>query len=89
MSAPKAKATVQAQLTLKAYNLLIEEYPLAEAHLKAVNGHYMLEIPVADYNGIGRFVLGLQGDMKVLGPVDFIDFLKEKRKCGDKWGNGK
>lgn len=89
MSAPKAKTTVQAQLTLKAYNLLMEEYPLAEVHLKAVNGHYMLEIPVADYNGIGRFVLGLLGDMRVLGPVDFIDFLKEKRKCGDKWGNGK
>ncbi len=84
MSAPKAKATVKAELTLKAYNLLLEEYPLAEVYLKAVKGHYALEIPVADYNGIGRFAMGLPGDMKVIGPEGFIEFLKEKRKCGGK-----
>ncbi len=80
MSAAKPIATVKAKLTLKAYNLLLEEYPLAEEHVKAVKGHYELQISVADYNGIGRFALGLQGDMKVKGPVEFINFLKGKVK---------
>ena len=80
MSATKALATVEATLTLKAYNLLLEEYPLAETYIQAVNDHFHLEIPVADYNGIGRFTLGLPGEMKVIGPKAFIDFLKKRMK---------
>ena len=80
MSAPNAIATVEATLTLKACNLLLEEYPLAEAYLEAVNGHYHLRIPVADFNGIGRFALGLPGEVNVIGPVEFADFLKERMK---------
>ena len=80
MSSPALIATVEATLTLKAYNLLLEEYPLAETYVLVVNGHYHLRIPVADYNGIGRFALGLPGEMKVIGPLAFIDFLKERVK---------
>jgi predicted DNA-binding transcriptional regulator YafY len=80
MSAPQAIATIEASLTLKAYNLLLEEYPLAETYIQAVNGHYHLQIPVADYNGIGRFALGLPEEMKVTAPKAFIDFLKERVK---------
>lgn len=80
MSAPKAVATITATLTLKAYNLLLEEYPLAETHVLAVDGHFNLNIPVADFNGIGRFALGLPGEVKVTGPAEFIGFLKERVK---------
>ena len=80
MNAPKAIATVEATLTLKACNLLLEEYPLAETYLKAVNGHYVMHIPVADFNGIGRFALGLPGEVKVIGPRAFVDFLRERVK---------
>lgn len=78
MSAPKAIATVTATLTLKAYNLLLEEHPLAETYALVVNGHYNLHIPVADFTGIGRFALGLPGEVMVIGPEEFIEFLKEK-----------
>lgn len=80
MSAPEPIATVEASLTLKAYNLLLEEFPLAETHVWPVDGHYQLRIPVADFNGIGRFLLGLPGEVKVTGPVEFGDFLKERVK---------
>jgi proteasome accessory factor C len=80
MSAPQAIATIEATLTLKAYNLLLEEYPLAETYIQAVNGHYHLQIPVANYNGIGRFALGLPGEVKVIGPVEFVEFLKGRVK---------
>lgn len=71
-------ATVTATLTLKACNLLTEEYPLAEQFITEKGSHYFLAIPVADYNGIGRFMLGLAGEVKVHSPETFIDFLKEK-----------
>ena len=80
MSAAMALATIEATLTLKAYNLLLEEYPLVEIYVQAVNGHYHLRIPVADFNGIGRFALGLPGEVKVIAPLEFIEFLQERLK---------
>jgi len=77
-------ATVEAELSLKAANLLREEYPLAEKYLSDldVTGtlRYLLKIPVADYHGIGRFVLGLQGEVNVIGPKEFKIFLREAQK---------
>lgn len=80
MAAPKPVAQVEAVLSLKAYNLLLEEHPLAGQYLTAENGRYHLQIPVVDLQGIGRFVLGLPGEVKVLGPEAFVTFLEEKKK---------
>lgn len=65
MSAEAPFATVNARLSLKAYNLLREEYPLAEKYICKEKQGYRLKIPIADYKGIGRFVLGLPGEMEV------------------------
>ena len=78
MAATAPLATVTATLSLKACNLLNEEYPLANPYIIAQEQQYLLQIPVADFNGIGRFVLGLAGEVKVLSPDSFIAFLKEK-----------
>ena len=80
MAAPEPIATVTATLTLKACNLLTEEYPLAQQFVTPNSNHYTIAIPVADYNGIGRFVLGLCEDVKIHGPNSFKEFLKEKIK---------
>lgn len=80
MAAPEPIATVTATLTLKAYNLLIEECPLAQQFVTPKNNHYTIAIPVACYNGIGRFMLGLCEDVEVHCPQAFKDFLKEKIK---------
>jgi proteasome accessory factor C len=84
MSAPSIHATVKAELSLKAANLLREEYPLAEKYLSDLCAsesiHYLLSIPVADFHGIGRFALGLPGEVKILGPEEFKDFLREAQK---------
>lgn len=80
MSAEASVATIKAHLTLKAYNLLTEEYPLSETYIQPLNGKYMLAIPVADFNGIGRFVMGLLDDIDVLEPREFIEFLRERVK---------
>ncbi|MEJ7778577.1 MAG: WYL domain-containing protein [Daejeonella sp.] len=80
LSGSKPLLTVIATLSLKAYNLLTEEYPLSQPCISACGQQYRLEIPVADYHGIGRFVLGLPEDVMVEGPPDFLRFLEEKRK---------
>jgi len=33
---------------------------------------------VADYRGIGRFVLGLVDDIGVIGPPDFLEYLRTR-----------
>ncbi len=80
MAAVAPLATVTALLNLKAYNLIIEEYPLTEKYITKEKNQYRLKIPIADYQGIGRFVLGLQGEIEVLAPEGFKDFLREKGK---------
>lgn len=80
MAGPEPIATVTATLTLKACNLLTEEYPLAQRFVTPKDNHYTIAIPVADFNGIGRFVLGLCEDVEVHSPEAFKEFLKEKIK---------
>ncbi len=80
MSAPEPIATVTAVLSLKGWNLLREEYPLAAQYVQPKDGTYLLQISVADFGGIGRFILGLASDVHVLGPEAFKEFLREKIK---------
>lgn len=78
MSAEVPVANVEAYLSLKAYNLLTEEFPLAQEFVQPEDGFYLLDIPVADFNGVGRFVLGLLDEVQVAGPEEFLVFLKER-----------
>lgn len=80
ISSVKPIDNVEAKLSLKAYNLLLEEFPLCRNHINEEDGHYRLKIPVAGYQGIGRFVMGLPGEIEVLGTKGFKEFLKEERK---------
>lgn len=73
-------ATVVAILNLKSYNLLLEEFPGAAQYVVAEDNHYRLTIPVADYHGVGRFVLGLWDEVQVKGPSQFLDFLSQKQQ---------
>ncbi|HET8837802.1 MAG TPA: WYL domain-containing transcriptional regulator [Flavobacteriaceae bacterium] len=80
LSASKPIATVKAVLSLKGYNLLTEEYPLSKKHISSRGELYLLELPIAGFEGIGRFVLGLPGEIHVEGPSGFLDYLEKKRK---------
>ena len=70
----------EAKLSLKAYNLLIEEFPLAREHVREKDGAYNLKIPIAGYQGVGRFVMGLPGEIEVFGSSGFKKYLKEELK---------
>jgi len=79
---------IQLKLSLRAYNLLMEEYPLAEKFLeKLSDGEYLLTCKVFSFDGVGRFIMGLPGDVKIISPSKLQDFVEEKikRLLNDRW----
>jgi proteasome accessory factor C len=73
-----ANTWVTLELTLRAYLLLREEYPLSLPFLSKQEDHYLFHGPVANFEGVGRFALGLVDEIKIKGPDPFIKFLKNK-----------
>lgn len=61
------KQLICLELGQLAYSLLVEEYPLSEAYItRNLNGTWRFEIEVVSFLGIGRFILGLHQDIKIL-----------------------
>lgn len=70
---------IQLQLSLVAYNLILEEFPLSEKYLKKVDdNNYLLTTEVGNFIGVGRFVLGLPGEIEVVYPQALISYLLKK-----------
>jgi predicted DNA-binding transcriptional regulator YafY len=67
---------VKLELGLQAKNLLIEEYPLAEKNLKREGKKWILETMVSDMAGVGRFVIGLAHDIKVVDSPALSEYIK-------------
>ena len=63
----KERTRVQLELGMMAYNLLIEEYPLAERDIRQLdNNRWLLDTEVASMHGVGRFVAGLLDDIHII-----------------------
>lgn len=61
------------------YNLLHEEYPRAAACLRCDDAnHWIFEADVTSYLGIGRFAMGLMGDISILSGDGLRDFLRRR-----------
>ena len=73
-----ASTWILLHLSLRAYLLLREEYPLSVPYIEKQESNYIFNGPVASFEGAGRFVLGLMDEVKVKGPEGFISFLKKK-----------
>ncbi|TRZ52014.1 WYL domain-containing protein [bacterium] len=75
----KQKFPVKLRLSLTAYNLLIEEFPLSGSFIRKVNDQeYLYDGWVTSWDGIGRFVMGLSGEVEVISPKAFKTFLLGK-----------
>lgn len=60
-------------------NVLLEEFPDAERQLTSLpDGSNRLDTEVCSYRGIGRFVLGLFDDIKIIGSSDFKNYIDER-----------
>ena len=66
------------ELGMLAYNLLCEEYPLAERDLRPNDkGGWILDTEVAGMAGIGRFVVGLLDDIHILEGEELTTYLRD------------
>lgn len=70
---------VKLNLTIRACELLKEEYPLAETCIMpGENGSFVFEGPVSGLEGVGRFIMGLAGEIEIIYPEDLKIFIKKK-----------
>lgn len=61
-----------------AHNLLLEEFPDARPFIKRKQDGVFFDGQVRDWKGIGRFVLGLPGEITVVRPDSFKTYLQER-----------
>jgi len=68
--------TIILKLDFKAYYLFCEEFPDVSKLIKEKDYH-ILNVPVAAYEGIGRFVLGLIDHIEVIQSIEFKRYLRK------------
>lgn len=67
---------VRLRLSMRAANLLKEEFPGSEKMLRPDGKeHFLLETEVRDTKGIGRFMLGLHNEMEIVDTPELENFL--------------
>ena len=55
----------------------IEEYPLAQADLKEIDGKWILDTMVSNMAGVGRFVIGLADEVKIIDSPALVEYIKD------------
>jgi predicted DNA-binding transcriptional regulator YafY len=82
MSSDK-KIEIKLILSIKAFNLLIEEFPRAEKYTKKLkNDKFELTTKIADFKGVGRFIMGLPKDIEINYPQELKEFILAEMKKG-------
>lgn len=66
---------VKLEMTLRAKNLLCEEFPLAILDIYEEDGKYYLDTMVSRMEGVGRFVMGLLGEIKIIDSPELADYV--------------
>ena len=67
-------------MSIMAKNLLIEEYPLAEQDIRKEGDKWILETMVSGMEGVGRFVIGLAHEIKVIDSIKLQNYIKDFAK---------
>ena len=79
MFSGEERLPVSLRLGQLAYNLMLEEYPASQPYISPDGDNsWVLNIDVASYLGIGRFVMGLYDDVEVLGDKAFAEYIRQK-----------
>ncbi len=69
---------IRLEMGIRAYSLLVEEYPLAERDVRPAGcGRWLLDTEVAGYAGVGRFVAGLLDDVRVVDSPGLVSYLRD------------
>lgn len=78
---------VRLRLTIRAANLLKEEFPQSKRLLEPEDSeHFIFDTDVRDVKGIGRFILGLHSEVEIVDAPELEAYLRrEAEKLHRKW----
>ncbi|MBQ0078090.1 MAG: WYL domain-containing protein [Bacteroidales bacterium] len=71
---------VRLEMTLLAKDLLCEEYPLAEADVHKEGDKWVFDSQVGSLKGVGRFVLGLADNIKIVDSPELSEYISSFAK---------
>ena len=71
----KTQTHVRLEMTLRARNLLCEEFPLAIPDVTEKDGKFIFDSMVTHMEGVGRFVIGLAADVKILDSPELEEYV--------------
>ena len=75
--AGKEDIPITLKMTLKAKNLLFEEYPLASKYVSYDGEYWWFKGNVKDLTGVGRFVIGLADQIQVIGSEELVNYIRD------------
>lgn len=76
----KENIPVTLKMTLKAKNLLVEEYPLSACKLTYEDGYWWFKAIVKNLAGVGRFYLGLSDQIEIIDSPKLVSYVSEHVK---------
>ena len=71
-----SQTRVRLEMNLRAKDLLCEEFPLAVPDVREENGKWVLDTMVSRMEGVGRFVIGLAADIKVIDSPELEEYVR-------------
>ncbi|MBD8487159.1 WYL domain-containing protein [Echinicola sp. CAU 1574] len=80
----KDQFKVKLKLSKKAYQLLMEEHPDAKPFTYVKGGRYYFESEIPELPGVGRFILGLPGEVELEEGEELKAYLEEQIKKAEK-----
>ena len=76
----KTQTHVRLEMTLRARNLLCEEFPLAAPDVTEKDGKFIFDSMVTHMEGVGRFVIGLANDIKITDSPELSAYVRNYMK---------
>jgi len=73
-----SNAWITLHLSLRAYLLLREEFPLSIPYIEKTEDGYQFHGPVSNFEGVSRFILGLLDEIRIINPKGLKDFVLNK-----------
>jgi proteasome accessory factor C len=74
----RQRTWITLNLKMRSYLLLREEHPLSIPYLEKRDDYYQFHGPVNNFDGVGRFVLGLIDEIEIVGPDEFKEHIRHK-----------
>ncbi len=68
---------VRLKLSLRAKNLLLEEFPLAEPDITQEGDHWIFDSMVCKLEGVGRFCIGLANEIEILDSPELEKYVRD------------